>query len=187
MGDIVAETKDMLMDAAEIGIRKKGYNAVSFRELADDLGIKSASVHYYFRKKEDLGLALVIRYKYRFFEALNGQAEGAKGPADKVAAFCKTYRDALISSEAICLGGMLGAETCSLPDKLAKEVSEFFEANIRWLEAELPSEWSVKKRRARAGQIVATLQGAMMLATNLKDTDLFDRTAENLLIDIALE
>ena len=132
----MAETKHLLMDAAEIGIRQKGYNAVSFRELADELGIKSASVHYYFRKKEDLGLALVRRYQSRFFEALDKRAEAATSPAGKIAAFCETYRDALVSSEAICLGGMLGAETCSLPDKLAVEVSAFFEANIRWLEAE---------------------------------------------------
>lgn len=66
----MAETIDLLMNAAESGIRQKGYNAVSFRELADDLGIKSSSVHYYFRKKEDLGLALVERYSDRFLKNL---------------------------------------------------------------------------------------------------------------------
>ena len=57
----MSETIDRLLDAAEDGMRLRGYHAVSFRELAMALGIKSASVHYYFRQKEDLGLALVAR------------------------------------------------------------------------------------------------------------------------------
>jgi AcrR family transcriptional regulator len=55
-------TVEVLLDAAEKRIRKCGYNAVSFRDLAVDADIKSASVHYHFPRKEDLGLALVQRY-----------------------------------------------------------------------------------------------------------------------------
>jgi len=180
----MAETIDLLMDAAEIGIRQKGYNGVSFRELADDLGIKSASVHYYFRKKEDLGLALMRRYSDRFFSALNERAEGANGPAETLEAFCATYREALVSSDAICLGGMLGAESCSLPEAVGREVAAFFQANIDWLKDELPADWSVEERKARAGQIVATLQGLMMVSASLKDQELFDRSVAKLCADV---
>ena len=47
----MSETVDCLQDAAEIAMRSRGYHGVSFRELADDVGIKSASVHYYRRKR----------------------------------------------------------------------------------------------------------------------------------------
>ncbi len=180
----MTETIDLLMDAAEIGIRQKGYNGVSFRELADDLGIKSASVHYYFRKKEDLGLALMRRYSDRFFTALNRRAARAKTPAEKLKVFCDVYRDALVSSDAICLGGMLGAETCALPDIVAKEVAGFFQANIDWLANELPANWTLAERKARAGQVVATLQGLMMVSTSLGDQALFDRSVERLRSDM---
>jgi len=121
----MSETRDRLMDAAEHSIRQNGYNAVSFRELADDLGIKSASVHYHFRKKEDLGLALVQRYSASFFKALETQSKSATTPAQKISAFCETYKQALISSDAICLCGILGAESVSLPDALADNVTDF--------------------------------------------------------------
>ena len=35
----MSETVDGLLDAAEIAMRSRGYHGVSFRELADDVGI----------------------------------------------------------------------------------------------------------------------------------------------------
>ena len=60
-------TIDKLLDAAEYRMRRGGYNAVSFRDLASDTDIKSSSVHYHFPRKEYLGVALIKRYAERFF------------------------------------------------------------------------------------------------------------------------
>jgi len=176
--------RTQLLDAAEMHIRKNGYNAVSFRDLADQLGIKSASVHYHFRKKEDLGLALVARYGSGFFEALERNAKTARTEAEKLDAFVKTYRRALTGSDAICLCGMLGAETTSLPEPLSQKVAEFFEANITWLIENLPAAWSKDNKTRRAQQILATLQGAMMLSINLKSASFFDAAATGLMADL---
>ena len=54
----LSKTLDKLMDAAENSVRMRGYHAVSFRDLADELGIKSSSVHHYFPRKEDLAVAV---------------------------------------------------------------------------------------------------------------------------------
>lgn len=170
----MSDTLENLLDAAESSIRLRGYHAVSFRELADELGVKSSSVHYYFRQKEDLGLALVQRYSERFFEALGNQAAEATTPAEKLTAFCSVYRQALVSSDRICLCGMLGAESSGLPTALAEAVAAFFKANIDWLIAALPKEMTPRQRKARANQIVGTLQGAMVLASSLRDQSIFD-------------
>ena len=61
-------------------MRAVGYNAVSFRDLADDLKVKNASIHYHFRKKADLGVELVERYTERFEERLKGI--DTSGPED---------------------------------------------------------------------------------------------------------
>ena len=173
----MAETLEQLLDAAEIGIRQKGYNAVSFRELAEGLGIKSASVHYYFRKKEDLGRALIARYSKRFFESLQ---EKTKTTSNTLDAFCQTYRAALTQSDTMCLCGVLGAETYGLPEPLSQDVTAFFQANIDWLENELPLHWGPVAHKAKARQIVATLQGAMMLSISLKDIGFFDQVVDAL-------
>jgi len=181
----MTSTTERLMDAAESRMRLNGYHAVSFRELADDLGIKSASVHYHFPQKEDLGLALVERYSERFFAAVNARAAKAKTPKEKVAAFCKTYEEALKTSDKICLCGLLGAESCGLPEDLSKAVAAFFDANIKWVWQALPSDMEAAKRKATATQTVATLQGAMMLAISLRSPKTFETAAKTLLASMA--
>lgn len=177
----MSDTIDRLLDAAETSIRLRGYHAVSFRELADDLGIKSSSVHYYFRQKEDLGLAVVERYTARVFAALTEEAANAETPADNLAALCAVYRQALKGSDSICLCGMLGAESAGLPDKLATAVAAFFHANIDWIAETLPPAVPAKARRERATHVLATLQGAMTVAATLKSHKVFEDAVRDLM------
>lgn len=171
-------TRDKVLDKAEAAIRMRGYHAVSFRDLADELGIKSASVHYHFRQKEDLGLALVERYSKRFFDALEVEATKALTSKDKLRAFCAVYRHILVSSDRLCLCGMLGAEAAGIPVSLNDAVAAFFEANIDWLASAFGGDDAA---RTKATYTVGTLQGSMMLASSMKDVALFDHVLEALL------
>ncbi len=161
------DTVERLLDATERRIRQTGYHAVSFRDLADELGIKSASVHYHFRRKEDLGKAVVERYAQRFFEALDNAP-------DPLAAYCDVFEQALKQDEAICLCGVLGAETRGLPDDVAAEVKRFFEANLAWLTDHLGD-------AGRAAMALSALEGGMMIAQSLGDHTIFDRVKAGLL------
>ena len=87
-------------------------------------------------------LAVVERYAARVFNAVEDAASDAQNPADKLRALCSVYRQALTDSDRICLCGMLGAESCGLPDKLAAAVAAFFEANIDWIAKSLPKDAS---------------------------------------------
>ncbi len=175
------EMMEKLLDAAESAVRVRGYHAVSFRELADELGIKSASVHYYFRQKEDLGLALVARYRARFFDQLNEATAAASSFDERLRAFIGVYRAALVSSDSICLCGVLGAECSGLPQPVGAVVAEFFKANVDWLIKGMDAALPMRSRRERATTIVAALQGAMMIATSMKDHRLFDLVSANVL------
>ena len=96
-------------------------------------------------------------------------------------AFCNLYRNALVNSDRLCLCGMLGAESCGLPDSLAKAVAAFFQANIDWVASALPEELGANMRSTKATQIVASLQGAMMMANSLQDHSLFERAADEVM------
>ena len=176
----MTDTRTQLLDCAEAQIRQRGYHAVSFRELADTLGIKSASVHYHFPQKEDLGLALVERYRDRFFSALNEADPGAAHWQGRIAAFRGAYRTAFTAEERICLCGMLGAESGGLPPRLAEAVGGFFQANIQWLTPAMDPDLPVEKQTMRATAIVSALQGAMMLAVATGDLKLFDQTLDGI-------
>ena len=178
-------TTEKLLDAAEFRMRRGGYNAVSFRDLASDTNIKSSSVHYHYPRKEDLGVALVARYSERVFERLAKAAAKAETPREKLMAFRAVYRMALTKDDAICLCGLLGAETAGLPAAMVQGLQTFFKANIDWVQDALPDTISKGERYKRACALVAGHQGALMLATSLADKKLFDATTKHL-IDVAL-
>jgi TetR/AcrR family transcriptional repressor of nem operon len=175
------DTTNKLLDAAEYRMRRGGYNAVSFRDLAGDMDIKSSSVHYHFPRKEDLGVALVERYSERFFAALAKASKKATTPTQKLQAFRSVYRMALNKDDAVCLCGLLGAEMAGLPDALTTGVQSFFKANVEWIVQALPDDLSKSEKYKRANTIVATHQGAMMMATSLRDKKLFDSVTEHLI------
>ena len=170
---------EKLLDAAEYRMRRGGYNAVSFRDLAGDTKIKSSSVHYHFPKKEDLGIALIERYAERFFSALAEEAAAAETGIAKLKAFQNVYRNALIEDHAICLCGLLGAELAGLPEGLADGIQTFFSDNIAWVADALSAGLSDDERHTRASMIVAAHQGAMTLATSLDDPDIFDSITDH--------
>ncbi len=62
--------KEELLKVAENKVRKGGYNNFSFREIANEVGIKSASVHYHFPTKADLGAELAHQYTDAFFSGI---------------------------------------------------------------------------------------------------------------------
>lgn len=172
--DMAGDTADRILDAAEYRMRRGGYNAVSFRHLAEDLGIRSASVHHHFARKEALAVALVTRYCERFFAALEGATAGADTPADRLRAFSDVYRNNVMADDAMCLGGLLGAEMAGLPEVVQEAVRALLRANIDWVSGVLPDTLSPAERRKRADSFVAAHQGAMMISTGLEDVDLFD-------------
>lgn len=173
-------TAEQILDAAEKRFRLNGYYGVSFRELADDVSVKSASVHYHFPSKADLGVALVDRYRERFFADLDARA-GSATPRQKLRALVAAYRDALETGGAICLCGMLGAETNGLPKAVARAVRAFFETSISWVSAVLEEGSLGDAPKDDATLIVATLQGALIVAASLGDIAVYDAAARRTL------
>lgn len=167
-----------ILDAAERYMRAGGYDAVSFRDLAEEAGIKSSSVHYHFPQKADLGKAVVQRYTDNVLSALGAPDDVADSPFDRVRRLCEVYRTALSDDGLICLCCVLGAEARDLPAPVATAVNGFFERVLDWIKAALRDE----QAPAPSGpQILASLQGAMILAMATKQPTLFDETVTGIL------
>lgn len=168
---------DEILDVAERMARQGGYGGFSFRDLASAVGIKSASVHYHFPTKVDLGVAMTQRYNDRFLASLGDPRDG-RTPDQKRTAFVAGFRAALIEENLMCLCGVLGAESASLPQPVANAAKAFFERTRDWLLAALESDpdlAEVETREAAALELVARLEGAMIMAQCMKDVSVFDR------------
>jgi TetR/AcrR family transcriptional repressor of nem operon len=126
-----------ILNSAERLARRRGYNGFSFRDLAEEVGIKSASVHYHFPTKANLGAAVAQRYTERFIAGLGDPDDPGAGPRALLERYVDAFRRALVRDRQMCLCGMLGAEVESLPPEVASEVRTFFELNVEWLAAVL--------------------------------------------------
>jgi TetR/AcrR family transcriptional regulator, transcriptional repressor for nem operon len=158
------ETTIAIMDAAERRIREAGYSGFSFREIAADVGVKSASVHYHFPTKDALAAAVARRYTDRFSEAVDRQrSEGCS----LIEAWQRVFRRALSQDGRMCLCGALGASARDLSPEVAAEVRRFFERGLQKL-----VDGGVT--RDQAIRILALLEGAMLVANALDDATAFD-------------
>ena len=173
------DTRETIMRTAQAVVQAKGYNALSFRELAKDVGIKSASIHYYFPTKGDLGAALARRYTDNavgYFESLIG---GDTPVEDVFRRYVAVFRAALENDNRMCLYGVMAAEYGDLPDEVRAAVDAFSAANVAWLVGLLGPrhpELSDEALKARALAIFAAIEGAQLVARGRGDLAVFDQT-----------
>src|ERR1700681_2964747 len=112
-GRAMNETAERLIDLAEARIRDAGYRGFSFRDLAAEIGIRSASVHHHFPTKAGMAAAVARWYRERFFEIVAARHD--EGGDDVVAIYRSAFRSAIERDGGMCLNGMLGAEAGGYP------------------------------------------------------------------------
>jgi TetR/AcrR family transcriptional repressor of nem operon len=175
-----------VLDVAERLAQKRGFNAFSYADIARELGITKASLHYHFATKEALGLALVERYAREFAEALDAIARRPGGARGHLRRYLDLYRSVL-ASDRMCLCGMLAAEFETLPIPMQRAVRAFFDANETWLAAELEAGRGAGEiafagtPREAARHWTSTLEGALLLARSYGDTSRFTGATKQLL------
>ena len=184
-----SSTASRALDTAERLVQVRGFNGFSYADIAAELQITKASLHYHFATKADLGEALINRYSARFFQALaEVDAGGAAAPA-KLAAYAKLYADVL-SEQKMCLCGMLAAEYPTLPLPMQTAVVGFFDHNEGWLEAVLEQGRQERSlvfagpARDTARMIVSGLEGAMLVTRPYRDAARFQVAAASLLASL---
>jgi TetR/AcrR family transcriptional repressor of nem operon len=164
----MSEMKTAIMDAAERRIRAGGFGAFSFRDIAEEVGIKSSSVHYHFPTKEDLTAAVIRRYSDFVAQHLDRELE--KNP-DPVRVWTKALRAPVFSSDHMCPCTVLGAAAQDLPEAVAVEVKRFFKMHKDKL---IAAGLSPNK----ALELLSTLVGATILANVSGDSAEYDRATK---------
>jgi TetR/AcrR family transcriptional regulator, transcriptional repressor for nem operon len=181
-------TATQILDVAERLLQTRGYNAFSYADIATELSVSKAALHYHFRSKGALGDVLVERYSERFFDALDAIPAGAPAP-EKLARYVDLYRGVL-QADRLCMCGILAAEYQTLPMAMRDAVLAFFDRNETWLEGVLRDGIAGGTIRASepvrdsARVLISGLEGAMMLARARHDYERFDCLAERMLRDL---
>jgi TetR/AcrR family transcriptional repressor of nem operon len=170
-----ADTREAIMQAARPMVQARGYNALSFRDLAAAVGVKSASVHYHFPTKGDLAAALARRYTDDLVIHLDRLHAAEPDAAGRLRGYTDVFRQTLTKDNRMCLCGVLSAEHDDLPPEVRAEVARFTQANIDWLAAVLSPETPASSAtQARALAIFAAVEGAQLVARSRVDVAAFD-------------
>src|SRR5579885_2035616 len=173
-----AETPARILDIAERLAQQRGFNGFSYADVAAELQITTASLHYHFAGKAELGRAMLTRYTQRFREALTGiEAAVPEAPA-RLVAYTELYAGVL-REQRLCLCGMLAAEYQTLPEPMQTCVRQFFDVNEAWL-TRLLAEGRARGQLAFGGSpeaaarmLVGGLEGALLLARSYGDPTRF--------------
>ena len=164
-----SDTATQILDAAQQLIQERGFNSFSYKDLAVSVGIRTASIHYHFRTKADLGIALMERYLGELNRTLVAIDKKGRTHKAKLKSYIKIYRDTE-SRGAICLCGSMAADRETLTAALQELVTVFLERSESWVAEQIAEgvragEFAYPgKPKDAAISLVSSLQGALILS-----------------------
>lgn len=156
------DTKEEILRIGKQFIQYYGYNAFSYADIARELKIKNAAVHYHFRGKEDLLMALIENY-IQNYQLLAQQLEGSKlKAAGKINKFIERYTG-LCDSDSICIIGSIASDYNTLPESVKARISELIEMVLGMVEQTLAE----GKKRGELHFEESARTRALLIMTNL--------------------
>jgi TetR/AcrR family transcriptional repressor of nem operon len=171
-----SSSKEAILAAARRAAQAHGYSGLNFRDLADEVGIKAASIYYHFPSKADLGAAVARRYWEDTAAALESMLAETPDPVRCLRRYPDVFRKSLETDNRICLCSFMAAEYDDLPEPVKKEVQTFADVNVAWLSRVLSAAAVVSPEESepRARAIFAAVAGAQLMARSRSDISLFD-------------
>lgn len=174
MADTPNDTRSELIHAARRLLQSKGYAAFSYADLAAQVGIRKASIHYHFPSKIDLGVA-VIQEQHATRSAQLRQIESRyPSTQERLFAFVALFEHSHMNGE-LPLSGALAAEMGCLPSRMQIQARAFLDEQMQWLihilqlgvqRHEIVARSNIEQQ---AFQLLSLLEGASFLSRALAE------------------
>jgi len=121
----MTNTRERILIAAEELIQKFGVSAISYQHIADLVGIKKASIHHHFPKKDDLIQNLLLRchdiYSNKYQNIILSDLSAPKKLENIAAIFSNSLQEGKV-----CIFGMVSANA----NVLNKEAKSSLELSL---------------------------------------------------------
>jgi TetR/AcrR family transcriptional repressor of nem operon len=172
-------TSDRILDIAEGLVQTRGYEAFSYADISDALGIRKASVHHHFATKAELTRMVAARHRAAFAELLRGLDAEFPDPTRRLMRYVRLFQEALHDGDHMCLHGMLASNSATLPPAVREEVLGFFAEQEAWLTGVMSAGRAAGEFRfdgkpaVTAAALLAGLEGAMLIARARGDVSCF--------------
>jgi TetR/AcrR family transcriptional repressor of nem operon len=183
------ETREQIIALADELIRKKGFNAFSYSDIAGILDIRNAAIHYYFPAKSDLGQAVMEEEMQRVnqYRRRNKELAGDLQLKHLVETF---YCNAQLRT--LCLMGALTPEFATFDMGMQAMLQRMCTTIRDWVAGCLEQARGAGKLRFegmaadRAALVVSTLLSSLLLA-RVEGEGLFQRMMDRLLEDLGAD
>lgn len=167
-------------------IRRKGYNAFSYADIAGVMEIRNAAIHYYFPTKSELGQAVIEKELERLRQHRLRVEEGS-GEEQFRSLVSVFYRNSQLNN--ICLMGSLLPDFTTFDPDMQKAVGRMCDIILEWMTGSLDKARKERKVRFegepsdRAALVVSTLLTALLLA-RARGESVFFQMVDRLLADL---
>jgi TetR/AcrR family transcriptional regulator, transcriptional repressor for nem operon len=160
--DMPTSTREEILRVTRNLIQTRSYLGFSFQDVAEQVGIRKASLYHHFRTKEALGVQ-VLREASRAF--LRWSDEASVNAEVKLNAYFDLYRWDLRAGAAMCPAGAMAPGWDCIEPQLQGAVLGLRDQQIRWLTGVFSTD---PRNRRRAGDLAAFVfaacQGALLSA-----------------------
>jgi len=181
-----SSTYDGILDSAQALAQRLGFNAFSYADIAAELGIRKASIHYHFPSKRDLEAELLRRYRTGFMAKLQTISTSVEGNEQQLKRYAQLYATTL-NDDRICLAGMMASDIGALSEDLRNSLQTFFVQQVDWLTEVLNAGKSSGEftftgpAECQANAFLSALQGGLLMANAMGDKAAFKKLTQTLI------
>lgn len=185
-------TASQIVDVAQDYLQRVGFHAFSYRDIAERIGIRTASIHYHFPTKEDLAAAIVKRVLSGAMAGLEEIDRSGLPPTERLRRFCGMFLQTWGDGDRLCPMCMLAMGQDAIPPAARDGVMAFWAGAERWVEGVIEAgqasgEIRTDRPPAVVGRtFVAALEGAMVAARVFTDRSRLTDVIEFLLDAVAV-
>jgi len=179
-------TREQILHSAQELIQSRGFNAFSFRDIAAQVGIRSASIHHHFPTKEDLGKEVIANYRQALMKGLAAISGSKKQPEAQLQGLIALLAESVKSGKKVCLCAMLMSDSATLDRGMQQQLVKMIEEVEQWL-ALLLERGKAEKAFSFSGDpailgraLFAGFQGIMMCVRVHGEPERFSKAAKAL-------
>jgi TetR/AcrR family transcriptional repressor of nem operon len=173
------DTRQKILNVAQRLIQTRSFHGFSFQDIAEEVGIRKASLYHYFESKDAVAISVLERATGWVTGEL-AQADGL-GASDRLERYFDLFGTLHGKGERMCPGGSFASLIDAVSSPLQRAVHAFSKMHLDWLEDVVregveQGQFAIGPQRPRdvAVQIYAAVQGALLTARLTSDPHALD-------------
>jgi len=177
------DTRERILDSAERLTQTRSFHGFSFQDIADEIGIRKASLYHHFESKDDVAIAMLQRAA----DWMSAQFKKVQGrePRERLETYFDLFHKIHGKGERMCPGGSFAAVFDGVSSPVQASLHRFTKMHVDWLEEVVrdgveQGQFNIGDQRPRdvATQILASVEGALLVGRLSSDRHVLGAAAE---------